>query len=122
MIFRYPDLINGGVVVVDLPTQEEADALVQQMIEAVIQREIYRFSIAFELRDGKNTTWRSADLENDPEYGNYHVFNHVTGVHEFFEHLPEAKARREQLIEEYKATFANLKAQADPDPIPTETM
>jgi hypothetical protein len=91
-------------------------------IDAFIEQEMYRFSVAFEVRDGTNTTWRNADLDNDPEYGNYYVFNHTTGRHEPFEKLSEAKARREELINEFRDQLKEMQAASTPSTIPTETL
>jgi hypothetical protein len=90
-------------------------------IDASIEKEMYRFSIAFEFKDGRNVTWRAADLNNDPENGNYHVFNHTTGRHEPFEKLSEAKARCEELINEFKKHLQEVKIASTPPTIPTET-
>lgn len=91
-------------------------------IDEIIEREMYRFSLACEFKDGKNTTWRAADLDNDPENGNYHVFNHKTGKHEFFEKLSEAKARRQKIIDDYKEELRSVMENAKVPSIPTETL
>ena len=88
-------------------------------IDEYIEQEMYRFSIAFEFKDGRNVTWRAVDLDNDPENGNYYVFNHTTGRHEPFEKLSEAKARREELI---AAFITEVKIASTPPTIPTETL
>ena len=91
-------------------------------IDAFIEQEMYRFSVAFEVRDGNNTVWRNADLDNDPEYGNYYVFNHTTGRHESFEKLSEAKVRREELVSEFRKEVEKMQATLTPPKIPTETL
>lgn len=91
-------------------------------IDEYIEQEMYRFSIAFEFKDGRNVTWRAVDLDNDPENGNYHVFNHTTGRHEFFEKLSEARARREELIAAFVAEVRIAMGNAEVPSIPTETL
>jgi hypothetical protein len=90
-------------------------------IDEYIEQEMYRFSIAFEFKDGRNVTWRAVDLDNDPENGNYYVFNHTTGRHEPFEKLSEAKARREELINEFREQLKEMQMFLTPPTIPTET-
>ena len=91
-------------------------------IDALIEQEMYRFSIASEVIEGTNTTWRNADLDNDPEYGNYYVFNYTIGKHEHFEKLTDAKVRREELINEFRKQLEEMKAVLKPKIIPVETL
>jgi hypothetical protein len=91
-------------------------------IDEFIEQQMYRFSLAFEFKDGKNTTWRDVDLNNDPENGNYHVFNYKTNKHEYFEKLSEAKARRQELINAFREELKNAIENSKLPSIPMETL
>jgi hypothetical protein len=73
----------------------------------VLVSEDYRFTVAKETVNGNDTTWSSADLDNDPEDYTYKVFNTFTGQHESLASLSLAKARRLELKEQF-ATDLNL--------------
>lgn len=63
-------------------------------------------SVAFSESVGEDKTWRAIDLdtfelpENVNEY-HFHVFNHVTGLHEEAATLEEAKNKRAELIDSH---------------------
>ena len=79
----------------------EAVAKKAEFKSLILEKEDYRFTIAKEVVDGNNTTWMNADLDNDPEDHNYHVFNQDIGQHELFTSLSAAKARRLELKEKF---------------------
>lgn len=105
MKFLVNDLITGKFKVFD--TELEATQNLQEVKAAYLERESYRFTIAREVIDGNNTTWMSADLENDPADGSYHVFNTLTGEHEPVSGLQNAIERREEIKAEF-AVASNL--------------
>jgi len=78
-------------------TVEEAQARLDQLKAEYLERESYRFSVAYEEVDGDNVTWRSANLDTDPQDATYNVFNHRTGLHEKVTGLAAAMARMEEL-------------------------
>ena len=78
----------------------EAKTKLAEIKIAVLIAEDYRFTVAKETVNGNDTTWSSADLDNDPEEYTYHVFNTFTGQHELISSLSAAKARRLELKEE----------------------
>ena len=78
----------------------EAKTKLAEIKIAVLIAEDYRFTVAKETINGNDTTWSSADLDNDPEEYTYHVFNTFTGQHELISSLSAAKARRLELKEE----------------------
>lgn len=78
-------------------TVEEAQARLDQLKAEYLEREAYRFSVAYEEVDGVNVTWRSANLDTDPQDATYNVFNHRTGLHEKVTGLAAAVARMEEL-------------------------
>ena len=80
----------------------DADAKALEIHAESLIREAYRFTVAKEVVNGNDTTWMNADLDNDPEESNYHVFNTFTGQHELFTSLSSAKTRHEEI----KAQFA----------------
>lgn len=79
----------------------EATSKLEEIKSAILAQEDYRFSVAKEIVNGNNTTWMNADLENDLENCNYHVFNTFTGQHELFTSLNSAKTRRLELKEQF---------------------
>ena len=79
----------------------EAKTKLAEIKIAVLISEDYRFTIAKETVNGNDTTWSSADLDNDPEEYTYHVFNTFTGQHELASSLSAAKARRLELKEHF---------------------
>ena len=78
----------------------EAKTKLAEIKAEVLVLEDYRFTVAKETVNGNDTTWSSADLDNDPEEYTYHVFNTFTGQHELISSLSAAKARRLELKEE----------------------
>ena len=79
-------------------TEELANAKLIENRDALVAREMFRFSVAKVTVEGFNTTWDNADLENDSEDGQYQVFNQNTGQHEQYSLLSEAKNRQQELI------------------------
>ena len=80
---------------------EDAEARLVVVKNEFLQQEDYRFTVAKEVVDGNNTTWMSADLENDIEDYVYQVFNHNTGLHEQVSTLSAAKLRVAQLKSDF---------------------
>lgn len=81
----------------------------------ILLEEDYRFTIAKEIVNGNDTTWINADLDNDEENQNYHVFNTFTGQHELFVTLSSAKTRRLELKEKF-ATDLGLNGEPQEKP------
>lgn len=82
-------------------TLEEAKDYANPIITEFQAHEAYRFSIAKEIVSGNDTTWMSADLENDPEDSVYFVFNTINGLHEKVNSKTEAAAKLEQVKQEF---------------------
>lgn len=82
-------------------TLEEAKEYANPLIAEFQAHEEYRFSIAKEIVSGNDTTWMSADLENDPEDSVYFVFNTINGLHEKVNSKTEATAKLEQVKQEF---------------------
>ena len=82
-------------------TREEAEARLSVVRQAYIEQEAYRFTVAKEVVEGNNTTWTSADLNNDIEDYVYQVFNHTTGLHEQVPSLTAAKERNQALKNDF---------------------
>jgi len=80
---------------------DEARTKLAEIKAAVLTSEDYRFTVAKETVNGNDTTWSSADLDNDSEEYIYQVFNTFTGQHESLASLSAAKARRLELKEEF---------------------
>jgi len=59
------------------------------------------FTFLKEIVDGNNTTWISANLENDIENCRYHLFNPVLGQHETTNSFTEAKQKLNEIKENY---------------------
>lgn len=65
----------------------------------VLERESYRFSVAYEEAAGNNTVWRAADFAVDPDDGVFFVFNTLTGMNEQIVGKQAALSRVQELKE-----------------------
>lgn len=65
----------------------------------------YLFVLSIEIVTGNNTVWRSVDLDNDLEEGNYKVFNHTTGQYEDYPTKTTAVAKMTELKQTYFSSF-----------------
>ena len=74
-----------------------ANIKVEELKTIVSISEDYRFTITKEIINGTDTTWSSADLNNDPEDCIYQVFNTFIGRHEEYNSLSSAMLRKEEL-------------------------
>lgn len=101
MKFIIHNPIAGGTSVFD--NKEAADIKLEEIKQQLLEREAYRFTIAKEVVDGNNTTWMNADLANDPEDGEYQVFNTLTGLHEKIQGLSAAITRQGDIKQEFVA-------------------
>ena len=79
----------------------EAKTKLAEIRASVIASEKYRFSVAKEVVNGNDTTWMTADLNNDSEDHRYHVFNTLTGQHELVTSLSQAKTRLAEIEEQF---------------------
>jgi hypothetical protein len=75
----------------------DADALLLQIRHDFLSYQSPRFAINKVVVEGNNTTWMNADLENDPEDGEYQVLNHEVGTYQKCTSLSEAKAVNAQI-------------------------
>lgn len=98
MIYRIRNIVSGYDYV---ETEELANNKLIDNKNAFIQQEISRFSVAKITVKGNNTTWSSANLEDDPEDYEYQVFNQYMGQHEVFPSLSTAKNRRQEMIDQF---------------------
>lgn len=97
----------------------EAKIKLAEVKESVLLFEDYRFTVAKEIVNGNDTTWTSADLDNDPGDYTYHVFNHNTGQHELISSLSAAKERYLELKEQFVTELGlNGEPQLKPVDIP----
>lgn len=78
-----------------------AVAKLAEIKQQVLTEQNYRFTVAKETVNDKDTTWSNADLENDPEDYTYHLFNHATGRHEKIMSLSQTKTRVLELKEQF---------------------
>jgi hypothetical protein len=92
----------------------EAKTKLAEIKAEVLAWEDYRFTVAKETVNGNDTTWSSADLENDPEDNTYHVFNTFTGQHELVDSLSQAKARKLELKEQFATDLGLNEPQLKP--------
>ena len=99
MIYVVGDVYNQEVF--ETTDINEARAKLAEIKARVMEHEDYRFTVAKEIVNGNDTTWVNADLDNDPEDSNYHVFNTLTGQHELVVSLSLAKARRLEIKEQF---------------------
>ena len=94
-----------------------ANAKAEEIRAVVLAQEAYRFTVAKEIVEGGNVTWMNADLDNDPEDGRYQVFNTFVGQHEPHYSLSAAKARKQQLVDEFSNSLQFVF-----EPIPSQEM
>lgn len=78
-----------------------ANAKLAENKNAYLKQEESRFSVAKITVVGNDTTWDNADLDNDPEDAEYQVFNQYTGQHEILPSLSLAKARKQEIINQF---------------------
>lgn len=97
--FRVMNVLNYQYEYIE--DEQSANMKIQENKIIYLNQEAHRFNIAKEIIEGNNTTWCAADLENDPEEGVYKVFNHTTGQYEGVQGLSNAKARNQQLKDEF---------------------
>ena len=69
--------------------------------------------------EGNNTTWMNADLENDPEEGEYQVLNHEIGKYQKCTSLSEAKTVNTQIQNAF-LTLCGLDDPVELDKMPEE--
>ena len=100
MVYKILNLVTG---ITEYIETSEADAAVRlkQIQDEYLAQEDYRFTVAKEVISGNDTTWMAADLNNDVEDYSYFVFNTLTGQHEKVASLSEAKARKEQIKQDF---------------------
>jgi hypothetical protein len=84
-------------------TLEDAENALREANAAYLEKEMYRFSMCKEIVNGSDTVWMTANLVEDVEEHIYFVFNHVTGLHEKISGFSAAKARYNDLVEEFKS-------------------
>lgn len=82
-------------------TIETAEQKLQEVKEAFLQQEDYRFPIARVVVNGNDTTWSSVDENSLDEDGIFYVFNHNTGQYEAAETLQLCLSRRNELKSEF---------------------
>lgn len=84
-----------------LETEALAIERIAEFKDMLLTRESLRFGINKEVVEGTNTTWVAANLDSDIEDAIYKVFNHTTGGYEDVNSLSAAKARMQQLKDEF---------------------
>ena len=101
MIYQVRNPITNELTYFDEATsgtaRADADALLLQIRRDFLLYQSPRFAINKVVVEGNNTTWMNADLENDPEDGEYQVLNHMTGTYQKCTSLSEAKSLNTQI-------------------------
>ena len=101
MIYQVRNPITNELTYFDEATsgtaRADADALLLQIRRDFLIQQSPRFAINKVVVEGNNTTWMNADLENDPEDGEYQVLNHETGTYQKCTSLSEAKSLNTQI-------------------------
>jgi len=103
MIFQIPNPTLSGYEYYDTYNEAMEQLMVYQ---TNLLAEPGRFTVAKEIVNGNDTTWMSADLDNDSEDYTYQVFNHLTGKHEKVGSLTQAKNRVAQIKQEYLVSLS----------------
>lgn len=98
MPYRVPNFLTGFDIV---ESEEDAVIKLQQNGEAFLEYNSYMFTIQKEVIDGNSTQRCDVNLNSDPEEGIYFVFNDVTGTHEVWNSLSQAKDRKNQLKQDF---------------------
>ena len=76
----------------DFPNAKElAEAKLIENRDAYLLQEANRFHIKKVIRNDLGEVWSDADLNNDPEIGEYQSFDHTTGSYDAYTSLTEAK-------------------------------
>lgn len=99
MIFQIRNAITGEFEYYD--NVGLARAALTSIKSNYLEQEKSRFTICKITVSGNDTVWSEADLINDPEYGEYRVFNQYTGQHESIGSLTLARMRRDEIINNF---------------------
>ena len=99
MIYQIRNATNNGYDYVE--SEELANSKLADNQATYLKQEESRFSVAKITVVGNDTTWGNADLNNDPEDAEYQVFNQYTGQHEILPSLSTAKARKQEIINQF---------------------
>lgn len=99
MIYEFRNALTGLFECVD--TEALANARLAEIRAEYFKQESERFTIAKVIVSGDDSIWSTADLDNDPEDGDYRTFVHTLGQYESFTALSLAKSRMQELIDEF---------------------
>lgn len=83
--------------------KELAEAKLIEVRNEFLAREQNRFHVAKVTTLENGEIWSDADIDNDPENGDYRVLNHNSGLYDSFSTLTEVKAN----VEIKKAAFVH---------------
>jgi hypothetical protein len=83
--------------------QKEAEAKIKHDFykEQYLEQQKDRFVISYNIPDGDSNVWLAFDPDNQPEVGNYQVFNHIKGTYDLVYSKTEAVALRNQHIQQF---------------------
>lgn len=104
MIYQFKNVLTGLFERVD--TEELANARLAEIRVAYTLQKADMFCIAKVVAVGNDFAWSNADLDNDPEDGDYRMFIHTTGLYESFTSLSVIKVRKQALIDEFMANIS----------------
>jgi hypothetical protein len=99
VIYQIRNVITNSYDYVEY--EDLANAKLAENRAEYLKQEESRFSVAKITVVGNDTTWSNADLNSDPEDAEYQVFNQYTGVHEKVDSLSLAKARKQEIINQF---------------------
>ena len=83
--------------------QKETEAKIKHDFykEQYLEQQKDRFVISYNIPDGDSNVWLDFDPDNQPEVGNYQVFNHIKGTYDLVYSKTEAVALRNQHIQQF---------------------
>lgn len=121
MIYEFRNAVTGLFECVD--TEETAIARLAEIRAEYLKQESERFTVAKVIASGDDSIWSNADLDTDPEDGDYRTFVHMSGQYELFTSLSSAKSSRQALIDEFMPPADDVYKAVDvPTPQPTKPM
>lgn len=99
MMYEFRNAVTGLFECVD--TEALAITRLAEIRAEYLKQESERFTIAKVIASGDDCIWSNADLDTDPEDGDYRTFVHLSGQYKSFTSLSSAKTRMQELIDKF---------------------
>lgn len=92
IFFEAKNLLLDPAAFERFDTKELAESRLQEICNQFLLREKNRFHVVKVTTNEVGEIWSDADIDNDPEEGNYKVLDQNTGLYDPFSNLTEVKA------------------------------